>query len=63
MTTIHAFHEEGKPQKPDPSECCHSNGKMTGRGKGAQATGMTAALRGLLEKVDSRTWETFTRSG
>lgn len=23
MTTIHAFHEEGKPQKPGPSECCH----------------------------------------
>ncbi len=32
-------------------------------GKGAQATGMTAALGRLSGKADSRTWESFTRSG
>ena len=32
-------------------------------GKGAQATGMAAALRGLSSKDDSRTWGSFTRSG
>ncbi len=32
-------------------------------GKGAQATGMTASLRILLRKVDSKTWESFSRSG
>ncbi len=32
-------------------------------GKCAQATGMTASLRILSSKVDSNTWEGFTRSG
>ena len=32
-------------------------------GNSAQATGMTAALRGLSSKADSRTWGSFTRSG
>ncbi len=32
-------------------------------GKGAQATGMTASLRILSSKADSKTWESFTRSG
>ncbi|MGL6014663.1 MAG: hypothetical protein ACRCZU_01015, partial [Selenomonadaceae bacterium] len=32
-------------------------------GKGAQATGMTTALGRLSGKADSRTWESFTRSG
>ncbi len=31
--------------------------------KGAQATGMTASLRIQSSKVDSNTWESFTRSG
>lgn len=32
-------------------------------GQGSQGTGMTAALRGSSRKVDSRTWDSFTRSG
>ncbi len=32
-------------------------------GKGAQATRMTASLRIQSSKVDSNTWESFTRSG
>ena len=31
--------------------------------KGAQATGMTASLRRLSSKADSRTWGSFTRCG
>ncbi len=42
------------------------NVKLTGRknwvGKCAPATGMTASLRILSSKVDSNTWESFTRS-
>lgn len=44
-------------------ELNHTNGKMTGRENCAQAIGMTVTLRGLWRKVDSRTWESFTRSG
>lgn len=44
-------------------ELNYGNGKMTWRENCAQAIGMTVTLRGLWRKVDSRTWESFTRSG
>lgn len=52
-TVIDTLHKEGKPQKV--AGCSQSDGKLTGSvvGKWARATGMTAALRGLLSKADS----------
>lgn len=67
MIIIHTLHEVGKPHlkrlavhrvysqsKSDVS--MHVNGKLTGRecvvGKGAKATRVTVALRGLSKKVN-----------
>ncbi len=74
-TTIDTFHKEGKSQRVITERFgssqsavskyikCKVDWKEEIRKKSAQSTRMTASLRILSSKVDSNTWESFTRSG
>ncbi len=61
-TIMDTLHKEGKSQKSAVSKHIKCKVYWNWLGKGAQTTGMTASLRILSSKADSKTWESFTRS-